>query len=66
MGPKALGIPAQGPRPIIVLLLKYSDPVFEVTPHGTLSETTMHRNSNKLMGYRHRYSEENAIRGGID
>ena len=39
MGPRELGIPAQGPRPIIVLLLKYSDPVFEVTPHGTVGVT---------------------------
>ena len=39
MGPRKLGIPAQGPRPIIVLLLKYSDPVFEVTPYGTVGVT---------------------------
>ena len=39
MGPRALGIPAQGPRPIIVLWLNYSDPVFEVTPHGIVGVT---------------------------
>ena len=39
MGTRALGIPAQGLRPIIVLLLKYSDPVFEVTLHGTIGVT---------------------------
>ena len=59
MGPRALGIPAQGPRPIIVLLLKYSDPVFEVTPHGTVGVTLPPFSKNEVnVGQRAKKIEE--------